>query len=792
MANFEPRWDLVAGANIIKEGQETYFKVVLSREVPTETSTTYDLEDDQYLEMILNISSQGDTFEERDVIVTAGETTQTLEPFAYERSGNSNLLGTHKIKFNRKQFQLDSTGKKDAYFIRIQRPPNGIWDSTEILQFEIEQIHLFTIEDDQVAEEVESGTLGTTTQTLTYDASDEVWVTPDLTVHGNELFAIGEISYGAESRLFIQAYGQSKKINGVTNVFMPAYELMYLFYNDLPSTNKTSLSSFMNPDYTNGAKQKEVPLIVSDQVGSIVEAGLYFNTNNGQFVQTCLFDSDPVDVYVKAKVVSVRSQYTTPEDAYYLNKRFRAYETWICPPNPDYHGGTPIAGHLYQLKDTSVYPYVVEEETIQGSTKLVFNPKDWNDLGLYNESLGALMLGSTRMFRIIMNDGTGSDINFETDVNLGQIHVGEYFGHTVYPKIVATGSTLITYDVDHESSRDDIRKYGLDLTADGYMIGTAYATNSDFSANDDIKLEFDVIANSKEGKATKRTFNLTIVRGFGENYLTAMANPSLTFERAWFKMIASPSYSSTAYYRGSDPRYGLQKVPRILLKENCLDPNKQYEGFAKTKKLLQSSIIDPDNGAPEPAGAFRVTLGNYKVRSAVDDLGNILYDVLYREIHPQGSQVQISTKPYEYTLLNDTIIGELYGLRQNIFKAVGEDTQNLLTDPTDLRDRGITVDAISGLSDQMLDTVPRYMNHPFIQNAATVKAQYMTVIPVAYLPPNKGEAFFNTLMQNNEHGALLNVEFDVSSVEFLYFTQDDQRHIQTSFIAPLRMQYLSQ
>lgn len=790
MANFEPRWDLVAGTNNIIEGQETYFRVVISKKIPSEVSNNYDLTENQYLQMVVEITSIGDEFEERDYVITCGESTQDLKPISIEQTGNPNILGTHVIKLEKKDYELIGT-EEDVYFFKITRPNNGVWDNPSTIQFELKQIHLFTIEDDQIAEEVESGTLGTTIQTLEYSALWEVWVTPDLIVFEKELFAIGEISYGAESRLFMQAFGQSKVINGVKNVFVPAYELLPLTDADLPAENKTSKATYMVPDYSAGLKQKEVPLLLKDELGDMIDPGLRFDTNNGQFVSMCLYDSDPTDVYVKAKVVSVRSQYTTPEDGYYLNKRFRAYETWVCPPSPDYHGDAK-PGHLYQLKDTTVYPYVVREETIQSETKLVFDESAWFDMGLYNESLGATVIGNTRMFRIVMNDSSSSDISFETDEDLGQIHVGEYFGHSVYPKIKASGSNWITYTIDHESSPNDILRYGLDLTADGLMVGTAYATSSDFSSNDDIKLEFDIIATSKEGKSAKSRFKIKIVRGFGENYLTAMANPSLTFERAWFKMISTTIFGTIPFYRASDSRYGLQKVPRILLKENYLDPLRPYLGFKETKKLILDNIINTNTGAPEPTGAFRVTLGNYKVRSAVDNFGNVLYDVLYREIHPQGSLVPISDKPYEYTSMTESVIGELYGLRQNIFTTIGEDTQNLIKDPIDLRNRSITVDAISGLSDEMLDTVPRYMNHPYIQTANTVKAQYLTAIPVAYLPPSTGEGFFNTLVQSNEHGTLLNVEFDISSVEFLFWASDNERHVQSNFVAPLRMPLLSQ
>ena len=114
----------------------------------------------------------------------------------------------------------------------------------------------------------------------------------------------------------------------------------------------------------------------------------------------------------------------------------------------------------------------------------------------------------------------------------------------------------------------------------------------------------------------------------------------------------------------------------------------------------------------------------------------------------------------------------------------------MLTDPTDLNNRGIVVDAIGGLSDEMIDTVPRFMNHPYVED--NIQAEYFPAIVVAYLQPGQGETFFNTLIQNNEHGALLNYEFEVSGVEFSYFVQDNARYERENFTATLKVPNLFQ
>lgn len=789
MANFEPQWDLIADTNTIQEGQTTYFRLRLKKSQSTSPNDTYVLENDQYLEFTYNVVGAGETLEERDFIVTVGESTSSLVPIGNAGTGSTSTQGTHIVKFNTTSYDLSTVSYIDAYYFKIECPQDGIWDGPESLTFNIDSINVITLLDGQIANTLPSGVLGTTSSTLNYNTTNEIWLTPGLTTHGSNLYTIGGVGYGAESRLFVQAFGKSQTIGGNTNVFMPAYEVLTILDSEKPSTNITGSGTILVPDLSGGLIE-EIPLLVKDSTGNLVSTGLKFNGNNGQILQTMLYDSDPIDAYIKIRVVSVKRYYSTEADAYFVGKRFRAYQTWIAPTDTSDFHEEPISTHLYQLRDTTTYPYVVSEETFEGNTVISYDPNKWYDLGIYNESLGSGIINNTRIFRIILNDNTGTDLSFETDANLGTIHVGEYFGHTVYPKIVASGSDLVTYEINESTSPNDIRKYGLDLSADGLMIGTAYALSSDFSANDDIKLEFDVTATGKNGKSLTQRFNITIVRGFGQNFISADIQPSLTMERTWFNTISTTAFSQAQYYRAADPRFGVRKVPRILLKENYVDTTKNWPGIKQTVTNIRNGIVNTTSGAPTPDGSFRLVLGNYKVRSALDNAGNVLYDVLYREVHPEGTQVSLSLNPLVYTDYSNSIISEIFGLRQNVYLVVGEDTVNLLTDPTDLNNRGIVVDAIGGLSDEMIDTVPRFMNHPYVED--NIQAEYFPAIVVAYLQPGQGETFFNTLIQNNEHGALLNYEFEVSGVEFSYFVQDNARYERENFTATLKVPNLFQ
>ncbi len=782
MANFEPKWDLIADDNTIQEGQSTYFRLRVSKNNNSD-STSYKLAQNEVIQFIFTITGSGETLEERDFVITAGEKLSYMVKLTDLNTGSARTQGTHQINFSTKEYQL-SGDYLDAWFFKIECVQDGVWDGPQSLRFNIDTISVISTEDDQIISNIPAGSTGVSTQVLNYSTANEVWLTPDLKTHGNNLYTIGGVGYGSESRLFVQAYGNSTVLNGVPSVYMPAYEVLEITEDEIPDEHITGAGTILLPDLSTGATE-EIPLLVKDPAGNLIGTGMKFNTNNGQIVQTMLYDSEPVDAYIKIGITSVKGKDTDENSGFYPGKRFRAYNTWIAPDDVSDFYEVPEPGHLYQLKDTSVYPYVVSQDDVEGRAVTVFESSKWYNLGKYSDDLGAGIIGSTRIFRILLNDNSGTDISFETDSDLGQIHVGEYFGHTVYPKIVASGSDLITYTIKEDTSPDDITKFNLDLSSDGTLIGTAYAASKDFTANDDIPLEFDVVATGKNGNSITQRFKIRLVRGFGQNVISASILPALTLERQWFRMIASAAFSTAILYRESDPRYGVRRLPRIMLKENYTDTSLPWEGIKKTIKDLRNSIIDPVNGAPTPTGSFRLVLGNYKVRSALDNAGNVLYDVLYREVHPAGTQVPLSMSPMVYTDYSTSGIAEIHGLRQNIYTVLGEDTTNLLTDPTDLNNRGVVVDAISGLSDEMIDTVPRFMNHPYVEG--NIKSEYFPCIVVAYLAAGQGEQFFNTLLQNNEHKEMLNTEFEVSGVEFSYFVQDNKRYKEDIFIAALKV-----
>lgn len=783
MANFEPTWVLKADDNLIQEGQSTYVRLSINREADADES--YIINNDQYIEISMTITSTGTTYENRDFELLVGESVSDLIDIKLANSGNINIAGEHTFKLNKKDFELGTNLTLDAYLLKLNCLIDGTWDGPESLSFTVNSVTVITLTDNEISDSEPSGLIGTNTVSIAYDTTNEIWVTPGLTTRDDEMFAIGGIGFGSNSTLFVQAYGQTRDYDSIIDisedvsnrVYYPVYQIVPITTAEIPSTNRTGSGTILNTSTVFPPQTEESDIIITDPLGNSISTGLKFNSN-GQFLNTMLYESDPIDAYVKVKIVDLKSYYVNETDAFYIGKKFKAYSMWICPNDTSTIYGSPTPGHLYQLKNNDVYPYTVKSEFDDGETKALFKPSDWIDLGFYDETLGDGIIGNERIFRIIFNSSTGNGIDFLTDSNLGEIHVGEYFGHTVYPRIEASG-IFVTYTVDYDNSTDDIRKYNIDLSADGYMIGTAYAKSSDFTINDEIELEFNVVANDITGLSVTKEFNIRIIRGMNENYISSYICPSLVFERDWFKTISTNTFSNQSYYRGSDSRYGLHKVPRMLLKENFVNPSYNFTTLNALKKTLRDGIVNTSTGSPVPTGEFKLVLGNYKIVSALDSLGNIVYDLLFREVHPSGVSVSVSLEPRIYTMGENALFSEIFGLRQNIFIQVGEDSVNLLTDPTDYQNRGLVVEAISGISEEMIDTVPRFMNHPYAEDGLTAK--FMPIIPVAYFKPGQAEAFFNKLIQNGEHSSMINTEFEINSVQFGYFSKGSTHYVPSEF-----------
>lgn len=756
MANFTPQWDINTDKPILIEGEDSLNTVTISKYDKNDLANyTYQLGDNFELVMKYTIEYLGSTIDDDDVTITVGLDQNNLTPISEYDANEPYVQGTHTVKLAKSYTVVDNTHSLPTFYIKIHANDDGVWDAAESVSIKIESIRAVETRDGLVIGDSPSGVLVNSQVVVQISDANEIWLTPDLVTHGTTLYSIGSIDYGVESRMFVMAYGRRQP----NKVFVPAYRVIDAV--NVPTTHVTGRGTITKSEGVRILNTEEERVLVMDETGNYIKSGLVF-CSNGQFLQSFNYETDlPYDMYVTVEIVAPTYYYNTPTDAFYIGKRFRAYQKFIAPPDVSNVEGEILPNHMYQLKDTSVYPYVVKEITVQGASKVLFEPERWIDLGEYDATLGATLIGSKRTFRIIINNKSGTNIDFVTPPDLGSIHNGEYFGHSKYPKIVATGGYLMSYTVEDDLSQDKIGNYGLSLSADGLMCGKARVPVNEFGAQDSKELRFMVRATSEKGLSQLQEFFIKVVNGTYDTVMEARCIPSRIFERKWFSIIASKIFDGLKFYRPSDNRYGIQRLPKILVKENFMNPQLFTDLPDIRKKLRNGIITDTD---PILQGSFKVSLGNYKVKTAMDNEGNMLYDVLYRELLPVGTIATVDETGFNYTTMD---IEEFYALRGNIYNVIGEDTKNLLAYTDDYNNRGVVVEKYGYA--RMIDSVPRYMKHPDTEQGAIAGLSF--VIPVAYLELGEGEKFMQYAASSKQLSELLNVVFEIQAVEFFYYAQ---------------------
>ena len=608
------------------------------------------------------------------------------------------------------------------------------------------------------------------------------WITPSEDQGYNDPYLLAALNYGYESRIHVYA----DSVKNATGVFVPSYMVQSPFATSVPtqlewSNFKANLSgtSYAPPEtasavlipstsqtnqvkFLDNTEESLLRLVMFDKTTN-EDSGLVCCTN-GQILNSLSIKNGPIEVYFKMVAIAPTHYYKTPADAYYVGKRFRAYHRFVAPTDVSGIDGTIKAGHLYQLKNTNIYPYVVKGNSYNdesGTTiKPVFDSSAWLDLGLYNASLGSDIVGKTRIFRFIINWGDSDGISFTTDTNLGVIRVGEYFGHTNCATIVAKttdASDVVSYSIDNKTSKNDITDYGLKLLSNGYLSGTAYAydeTLIDGDGNDSKFLEFDVVASTQRGKSTKSTFKLQLTRGLSQHYVSVYGTVSKNLERKWFDSLVSAGLENCTLYRAGDDRYGIRRFPRILIKENLYSDLVDYD-LNNIKKSLRDGIVMTTGStatSPVPVGPVKMMIGNYKYRTAIDENGVPLYDILYREILPYGTLVTPSTNWVYYSTIEQP---DIAGLRENLNSALGQNTKYLLLDTNDVENR-VHIDGTN------IDTLPRWMVHPDSTNGAI--AGYVPVIEVAYLAPGTAMELLNNMAFSSTHENLVGEIFYIDGL----------------------------
>lgn len=404
------------------------------------------------------------------------------------------------------------------------------------------------------------------------------------------------------------------------------------------------------------------------------------------------------------------------------------------PANFDIVGPVTIVGDyadatLYELNDLVKHNSRVY--TLQFTQPYTTNTADpdltfWTDEGAYTPGANT---DQYRLFRILINRQNSGLVTFDVTPELGAFQIGQQLGETVNKDITKTTDRLMSYYVNDGyentfgvpySAGPDGRYYripkGIEITADGKLAGTPIGPEGDYV--------FDVVARNSIGLAKSQNFELTITSGYKDNTISAHLRPRYDVEREWFDMISSNAFNDVQFYRPTDPNYGLQEFPRILLKNNLAGVYKNTAlDFETLTLLLKHKMNDHD--------AIRLRIGNMRYRTALDSNGDPLYDVLYKEILPVGQSVFYDPNAKAHT---DYDLPVLDIFKQRLVDYIGSDDTAVSVDIT----RGLLV--TNGATNYW-DELPLWMINPQEDQGATPGLTY--ALPVAYLQPGQAEVFVN-------------------------------------------------
>ena len=240
----------------------------------------------------------------------------------------------------------------------------------------------------------------------------------------------------------------------------------------------------------------------------------------------------------------------------------------------------------------------------------------------------------------VVNDLAGA-IVWKTPHNLGKIQTGSI------SELAIETSNSIGYSVNYELTSNSALPQGLRLNKDGLLVGRVSFETTTFdsgittfdentreignklgSVTFDHEYTFTVIASSPNGEiSARRTFTLAVDPVSFEPYesLYLTAHPG-TEDKDLFKDIARNGdiVNPADVYRVSDPNFGLAQDIRMLLISG-----------------LQSSTASEYVQAMSQ-NHYRKTLmfGSPKVSKAYDTNQNILYEVVYYELHDNGSTAE--------------------------------------------------------------------------------------------------------------------------------------------------------
>lgn len=367
---------------------------------------------------------------------------------------------------------------------------------------------------------------------------------------------------------------------------------------------------------------------------------------------------------------------------------------------------------VYELRQTQ--PYISSTPT----PDLSF----WTDMGVYDNKNDET---TERIFKIIINTRRSSLITFTSPQNLGIVKIGQQLGDSVIKDIRATSDGSISYEllpanrshigVDPVKDASGIYRIlpkGLTLNSDGLIVGCPIGPVGTYT--------FDVIARNTFALEKQQTFSIDVYAGYLPNTRSAILKPRFDIERSWYKMITDSAMTDVKLYRPSDSNYGLCDYPKVMLKRNlkCEYLN-TFLSSTMTQSLVASRL--------QTFEAIACRLGNMRYQVALDEQGEPLYEILYKEIIPSSATVVYDPDP-----LNIKVIGipEIVELKDILTTLLGSDDALLMNDPL----RALATNKVQLTYD---DAMLWSTNH----NNKNIPFGYSVIVPVAYVLPGESEKF---------------------------------------------------
>ena len=398
--------------------------------------------------------------------------------------------------------------------------------------------------------------------------------------------------------------------------------------------------------------------------------------------------------------------------------------TYVVTPNP------PAPGLLLNPESGWLYGYIPD----LGSTEETYD----FEIRVF-KTLDPVYISNPYNYSLNIVGPINSNIVWLTPGDLGTIENGST--SVLYVEAVSVAGIPLQYRL--VSGSDSSLPQGLELLPSGNIAGrtsfNTFAVDSGYTKFDvvphettfDMSHTFTVNAYSADGLiSVTKTFTIVVVRAYNEPYdnLYIQAMPPLNDRSVISSLLENTNiFPPALIYREDDPNFG---VARNIIYQHAY-------GLTATTLTNYVASLDLNHYWKN------LVLGNIKTAVAHDDLGNVLYEVVYSEIiddlvNTQGTSVGKEVElPYTVTVGNEATAvaypNSLVNMRDQVIDTVG----------------------------QLSNVLPRWML------SKQVNGQVLGFTPawvIAYTKPGKsGQVAYNIETQSVERLNL--IDFDVDRYE---------------------------